>query len=141
MRLATLIISLVLMLVAGLQSCAVAVGGSVSESLSTAAAEKQEAQDIAGAGGIGVFAAFMWLVAAGLVMSKPKASMWIFGVSALVWLISATSGFTDAYAWMIASLIFAAMSWRGIREKENKEEEGRARYREDVAAAADQIRR
>jgi len=38
-RLATLIISIVLMLVAGIQSCAVAAGGSITEDLSTAAKE------------------------------------------------------------------------------------------------------
>ena len=92
MRLATLIISIVLMLVAGIQSCAVAAGGSIAEDLSTAAKDKKEAADIAGAGAAGVFAALMWLVAAALVMSKPKASMWIFGVASLLWLVAGAAG-------------------------------------------------
>jgi len=135
-RLATLVISLILMLIAGIQSCAVAAGVSIAEDLSTAAKDKQEAEELAGAGGAGVIAALMWLVAAGLVMTKPRASMWIFGVASLLWLIAGAAGFSDGFIWMVASLIFAAMSWRGIRELEEKEQEGRARYQADVATAA-----
>ena len=136
-----MIISLVLMVIAGIQSCAIAAGGSIAEDLSTAAADKKEAQDIAGAGSMGVLAALMWLVAAGLVMSKPRASMWIFGVASFFWLIAGTAGFSDGYIWMAASLAFTAMSWRGIREKREKEEQERARYTADVAAAAAAVNR
>ncbi|MGI8623809.1 MAG: hypothetical protein ACR2NB_10080 [Solirubrobacteraceae bacterium] len=136
MRLATLIISLVLMLISGIQSCAVAAGGSLAADLSTAAKDKQEAADLSGAGGAGVLAALMWLVAAGLVMSRPKASTWIFGVASLFWLGAGAAGFSDGFIWMVASLIFTAMSWRGIKEFEATEEQQRARYQADVAAAA-----
>ena len=139
MRLATLIISLVLMAIAGLQSCAIAIGGGVAEDLSTAAKDKKEAEDLAGAGAMGVLAALMWLVAAGLVMSRPRASMWIFGVAAGFWLIAGTAGFTDGFIWMAASIVFALMSRRGIREKQEKVDEDRARYAADVAAAAQAI--
>jgi len=137
-RLATLIISIVLMLVAGIQSCALYAGGSIGEGLSTAAKDKKEAADIAGAGAAGVFAALMWLVAAALVMSKPKASMWIFGVASLLWLVAGAAGFSDGFIWMVASLIFTAMSWRGIKEKADKDEQEQARYQADVRAAASQ---
>lgn len=123
------------MAVAGLQSCAVVVGGDVLEGLSTTAKDKQEAEDLAGAGAAGVFAALMWLVAAALVMRKPRAAMWTFAGASLLWLVAGTAGFSDGFIWMVASLIFAAMSWRGIREFEEKEQEGRARYQADVAAA------
>lgn len=139
-RLATLIISLVLMLVSGIQSCAIAVGGSIAEDLSTAGKDKQEAEDLAGAGAAGVFAALMWLVAAGLVISKPKASMWIFGVASLFWLGAGAGGFSDGFIWMVASMIFTVMSWRGIKEKAGKDEQEQARYRADVHAAASQQR-
>ena len=135
-RLATLIISLVLSLGLFFQSCAVAVGGSVSDSLSTTAQDKQEAQDLAGGGAFGVLAALMWLVAAGLVMSKPKASMWIFIAAAVSCLIGGATGFSDLFIWAAISLIFALMSWRGTKERENQEAEKRSRYQADVNAAA-----
>jgi hypothetical protein len=116
MRLATLIIALILMFIAGLQSCAVAVGGGVAAELSTSIEDEEEAEALAGAGGLGVMAALLWLVGAALVMSRPKPSMWIFGVAALFWLLAGTAGFSDAFIWMAASLAFALMSWRGISE-------------------------
>ncbi len=106
------------------------------EDLSTTAKDKREAEDLAGAGGAGVIAALMWLVAAALVMNKPKVSMYIFGSASLLWLIAGALGFSDGFIWMVASLIFTAMSWRGIRELEEKEQEGRTRYQADVRAAA-----
>lgn len=136
MRLATLIIALVLMLVLGVQSCAVAAGGSIAAELSTAAEDKDEAEDIAGGGAAGVFAALLWLVAAALVLAKPKASMWLFGIAALLCLIGATSGFTDLYIWAAVSVAFAVMSYFGAREKARDEAEKRRRYEADVAAAA-----
>lgn len=141
MRLATLIISLFLMLIAGVQSCAVAVGGGIAEDLSTAAEDKQEAQDIAGAGGLGVLAALMWLVGAALVMSKPRAAMWIFGVASLFWLGAGAAGFSDAFIWVVASIVFAVMSWRGTKEKARKDEEDRARYQADITTAAAAVQR
>ena len=136
MRVATLIISVVLMLVAGVQACAVAVGGSVAEDLSTAAKDKQEAEDLAGAGAAGVLGALLWLVAAAFVLSKPRVSMWIFSGASILWLIAGAAGFTDGFVWMVASIVFALMSWRGIREKKAKDEGARARYDADVAVAA-----
>lgn len=136
MRLATLIISLVLVVISGVQSCAVAVGGSIAQDLSTAASDKQKAEDLAGAGGLGVFAALLWVVGAGFVMAKPKVSLWVFGIASLLWVGAGAAGFTDAYFWMVASIIFAVMSWRGMKEKRKKDQEERTRYQADIAAAA-----
>jgi hypothetical protein len=140
MRLATLIIALVLMLVLGVQSCAVAVGGSIAEELSTAASEKEEASDLAGAGALGVLAALLWLVAAALVIAKPKASMWIFIAAALLCLLGGASGFSDLFVWAAASGVFALMSWRGTLEKRREVDEKQRQYEADVAAAAAQAR-
>lgn len=80
MRLATLILALILILVIGLQSCAIAVGVSVAESLSTAAEDKQEAEDLAGAGALGLLATLLWLIGAALVIVNRKSR---YGCSAL----------------------------------------------------------
>lgn len=137
MRRATQIISLVLMLALGIQSCAVTVGGSATEELSTNAAERQEANDLAGGGGMGLLAALLWLVAAAFVMSRPKVSAWLFGIAALFCAIGATSGFSDLWIWSGVSVAFTLMSWRGISEKARQEEEDRERYRSDVQAATE----
>jgi hypothetical protein len=64
MRLATLIISGFLTLASGIQSCAVAAGGSISKDLSTTAQDKQQGESLSTAGAVGAFAALLWLVAA-----------------------------------------------------------------------------
>lgn len=123
-------------MVLGIQSCAVAAGGSIAEDLSTSVSDKKEAEDLAGAGGAGIFAALLWLVAAAFVMSKPKVSMWLFGIASVLCLIGGSSGFSDLYIWAVASAIFAVMSWRGIKEKEKDEASASAKYQADIAAAA-----
>jgi hypothetical protein len=137
MRRATQIISLVLMVALGIQSCAVFVGGSAVESLSTTAAEQQEGEVLAGAGAFGVLAALLWLVAAAFVMSRPKVAVWVYGGASLCCLIGAAAGFEDLWIWMVVSVIFTLMSWRGIGEKREQEEEERSRYRADVQAATE----
>jgi hypothetical protein len=135
-RIATLIISLVLMLIMGVQSCAVAVGGSISSSLSESGADKKAAEDLSAGGSIGMFSALLWLIAAGLVLSKPKASMWIFIAAGVFCVIGGSTGYSDLFIWAGASALFALMSWRGISEKQKKDEQERARYQADVLAAA-----
>ena len=136
MRLATLIISLILSLVVFVQSCAAAIGGSLGEEFGESKAEITEAQDLSAAAGFGVLAALLWIVGAGLVMARPKASLWLYAVAAFFLVIAGTAGYGDGYVWAVASAIFALMSWRGIRERREKEERDRARYQADLAAAA-----
>jgi hypothetical protein len=138
-RRATQIISLVLMVIVFIQSCAVTVGGSASESLSTTSAEKSEAEDLAAAGSVGILVALMWLVAGAFVMSKPRVSMWVFGVAGAFALVGGGSGFSDLYFWGVVSFIFAFMSWRGSIEQELEAAEAQARYEADVHAAATRL--
>ena len=135
MRIAVLIIGLVLGLALFMQSCAVAVGGSIAEDLSTSAREKAENEDLAGGGGIGVLAALLWLIAAAFVLAKPKVATIMFGIAALLCAIGGSTGFSDLFIWAIVSLILAVLSWRGIIEKEKKDAEDRARYQADIQAA------
>ncbi len=106
MRVATMVIALVLMLVVFVQSCAVSVGGSIGED-----------EDMAGGGGLGILLAISWAVGAGLVLGKPKAAIWAFGIGGMFGLIGATAGaFPDLWIWTVVSVIFGLMSWRGIKE-------------------------
>jgi hypothetical protein len=134
MRIATLIISLFLMLILGIQSLAVAAGGSITSSLSDSSAEQKAGEDLAAGGSIGILVALLWLVAAALVLSKPKASSWIFGVAGVFCLLGGSSGFSDLYLWAFVSGAFALMSWRGISEKKSKDERERVAYLADVQA-------
>lgn len=133
---ATLIISLLLSIVVFVQSCAAGVGGSLGKELGQSAAEKADAEKLSGAAGFGVLGGLLWIVGAGLVMPKPRISMWLYGVAALLLLGAGASGYSDAYIWAVASAAFAAMSWRGVTEKERAEERGRARYQADLTTAA-----
>jgi hypothetical protein len=139
-RLATLIISLILSLAVFFQSCAAAIGGSLQGEFGNAA-EKAQAEDLSGGAAFGVLAGLLWVVGAGLVIAKPKASVWIYSVAALCLLIAGTAGYSDGYIWAGASVIFALMSWRGIRERRAKDERDRARYQADIAAAASTMQR
>ncbi|MEX0621329.1 MAG: hypothetical protein WD181_07095 [Solirubrobacterales bacterium] len=131
MRVATMVIALVLMVVVFVQSCAVSVGGSIAED-----------EDMAGGGALGIMLALTWVVGAGLVLSRPKAAIWAFGVGAFFGLIGATAGgFSDLWIWTFVSVILGVMSWRGIREREKKEAEESARYQADIAAGIEQARR
>ena len=126
MRLATLIISLILSLVVFAQ-CAAAIGGSLGEEFGESRAEMREAEDLFAAG-FGVLAGFFWIVGAGLVIAKPKAAVWLYVNAAPFLVLAGAGGYTDGYIWAGASVVFALMSWRGIRERREKEERDRARY-------------
>lgn len=136
LRIATLIISLVLMLVLAVQSLAVAAGGSLSSSLSTTQADQKAADDLAAGGAVGLLAALLWLIAAALVLSKPKASIWLFGAAAVMCLLGASSGFSDLYIWAGISAALAALSWRGLLEKRKTDaREHRTRAADMIVAA------
>lgn len=136
MRLATLILALVLMLVLGVQSCSIAVGGSVVSSLSETADEKAEGEDLSAGGAVGLLVALMWLIGAALVIAKPRVSMWIFAVAGVFALLGGTTGFSDLYIWGGVSFVFALMSWRGSKEKLRQEVKRRDQYEADISAAA-----
>lgn len=121
MRLATLIIALVLTLVVWFQSCAAMVGGGLGEEFGTAA-EKREARELSDASGAGLVAGILWVVGAGLVMTRPSIARWVFLAAAPILLIAGSGGYGDAYVWAAVSLIFMAMAWRGIGERKRKEE-------------------
>ncbi len=140
MRIATLIISLVLTVVLSIQSLAVMAAGSISSSLSETEADKKAGDDLSGGGAFGLFMALLWLIGAAFVIAKPKVSMWLFGISAVFGVIGGASGFSDLFIWAGASALFALASWRGIREKAKKDEQERAAYQADIAAAAAQIK-
>lgn len=121
LRLATLIIALVLTLIVWFQSCAAMVGGGLGEEFGTAA-EKREARDLSDASGAGLVAGILWVVGAGLVMTRPNIARWVFLAAAPILLIAGSGGYEDAYIWAGVSIVFMAMAWRGIGERKRKQE-------------------
>ena len=119
MRLATMIISLVLTLIVWVQSCAGVVGGGFAEGFSQSASEKAESREMSEAGSVGLVAGVFWVIGAGLVMTRPGIARWFYLAAAPVFLIAGGAGYDDAYIWAVVSLIFMAMAWRGVKEREN----------------------
>jgi hypothetical protein len=117
MRQAVLVISLLGVLVLGLQSCAVSVGGSVAEQLSTAVDSKAAADSLSSAGALGLVATLMWVLGAGFVLGLPKVSVPLFAVAGVLCIVGGAMGFTDLFVWGVVSFAFALMSFFGVREK------------------------
>jgi hypothetical protein len=139
MRIATLIISLIVSLAMGVQSCAVYAAGSIGADLSEGS-EKANMEDTSGAGAVGMFAALLWIIGAGFVLAKPKVSTWLFSIAAVFCVLGGAAGeFSDLYIYAVASVLFALASWRGIAEKDKQDEQNRAAYQADIAAAAQMI--
>ena len=136
MRIATLIISLILSMAMGIQSCAVYAAGGIGAELSEGA-EKTDLESTSSAGAVGMFAALLWIIGAGFVLAKPKMSIWLFGVAAVFCVLGGIGGgFTDLFIYAVVSALFALASWKGIAEKAKRDEQDRARYMADLAAVA-----
>ncbi len=112
MRLAVLIIGLCLVVLVGMQSCTVMVGGGVTDD-----------QDLSSGGAIGMLVSFLFILGSAFVLAYPKASMIIFLVASFFGFVGASgSTFSDLYFWSFISLVLAAMSYFGIKEKKKKDE-------------------
>jgi hypothetical protein len=109
-RIATLILGLALMVIVGLQSCAVYLGESVTN---------EPVKTQGGAAGLGM--AFLFLIGAAFALAFPLVSLVSFLLAGLVGLsVGATSSFSDLTIWGVVSLILAALSFFGWREKRKR---------------------
>lgn len=79
-----------------------------------------------GAGAIGVLMGMLWLVACGFVLPKPRISMVIFGISALLGL-AGMAEFPDLKVWSVLAVALAALSYLGYRGKIKQETKDAAR--------------
>lgn len=110
MRITTMILSLLLMLVVGAQSCAVTVGDSMGN------------EKVADQGGPwGIIVAFFFLIAGAFALTFPVVSLIFFALSAIVgFSAGATTSFSDRTIWGVVSLILAVFSFFGVLEKRRK---------------------
>lgn len=106
MRVATMIVSLFLMLLVGVQSCTLYVGGSVLNQ-----------QQTAGAAAVGILVALLFLIGGAFALGQPTVSMVIFAIAAIFsFIAAATSNFSDLNIWGVVALILGVMSFFGRRE-------------------------
>jgi hypothetical protein len=110
MRIAVTIISLLLMVVIGFQSCAAALSGGLGSDRATSAA-----------GGIGFIVALLFLVAGAFALAFPMVSIVFFTVAGIMAIIAGLSShFSDLSIWGFVALILAGMSFFGWREKRKR---------------------
>jgi hypothetical protein len=119
MRLATTIISLVLMLGVGFQSCAVTVGAALGED-----------EQLAGGAAVGLLVAFLFLIGGAFAMAYPVVSLASFSLAGTVALAAGVATeFSDMTVWAFVSFVLAAMSFFGIREKWKQAQDQATRVR------------
>lgn len=108
-----MVIALVLTLVVGVQSCAVAVGGGLDGG--------SDGEDLAAGGAVGVLVAFLYLLGGAFALGLPKVSMILFIIAGVLAFLGAATGFSDLVFWGIVALALAAMSYFGVKEKRRKQ--------------------
>lgn len=112
MRIATTIISLFLILIIGLQSCAVAFGGTLSSD-----------ESLSAGGAIGMLVAFLFLIGGAFAIAFPLVSLASFALATfLALLASIATEFSDMMIWAFLSLVLAVMSFFRFREKQKVDE-------------------
>ncbi len=112
-----MILSLILMLLVGFQSCAVSLGDAA---IGTKAAEQ--------GGPLGILMALLFLVGGAFALVFPPVSLVSFVLAGLVGVGGGSStDFTDLTYWGIVSFILAVLSFFGWREKKKRAAESAAR--------------
>lgn len=113
MKIAVGIIALILMFIVGIQSIAVAALGSIGNH-----------KHVAGAGGTGVFVAFLLLVAGAFAFALPVVSMIVFALAGLIGVATgASTPFHDLTIWGVVCFVLAVLSffaWRSDRKRLRK---------------------
>jgi hypothetical protein len=110
-RIATMIISLILMLVVGAQACAVSLGD--------AALQRKAAEQ---GGPIGLFMAFLFLIGGAFALAFPFVSLLAFFFAGIIGLAGgASTSFGDLTVWGVLSLILAVPSRPQVRQQQRSE--------------------
>jgi hypothetical protein len=107
MRVALTILSLVLMLLVGLQSCTLAVGASLSSD-----------ENLAGGAAVGLLMTLLFLLGGAFAVGYPLVSLVACAFAGLLGLVAgSTTAFSDLSFWAIVSFVLAVLSYLGMREK------------------------
>ena len=106
MQVAVGILSILLSFAVLFQSCAVSVGGNISQN--------QGASD---GGAIGILVGIVLLSGGAFVFKLPKIAMYLFIVAGMLALLAGFSDFSDMKIWAVVSGIFAWMSYSADKKK------------------------
>ena len=109
MRIAVLILGLAFSLFSGLQSCALHVGGRLSDSPATA-----------GAGAVGIAISLLFLLGSALVIAVPRAAQVCFIIAAVIALLN-RAAFPDLMIWGVIAIALSLMSYYGHRELKKRQ--------------------
>ena len=122
MRLANGIISLALMFVIGFQSCALSIGAALSKNAK-----------MSNGAGTGIMLMLFYLIGGAFAFKKPKISMIIYIVAALIGLMGgSTTSFKDLTFWGIVALALGIMSFFGGRESKEPVKRSEKKSKEKV---------
>lgn len=111
MRTAVLIISLVLAIVVGFQSCAVSFGASMLAD-----------EELDGASAIGLLVMIAFIIGGAFALNKPHISKITLIIAGVLGLIGGLgSEFSDLTIWALIAFALAYMSHKGIAELKTKE--------------------
>ncbi len=118
-RLAVTILSLLLMVVIGFQSCAASLGGSIGADKATSSA-----------GAFGFLVALLFLVGGAFSMGFPLVSLISFILAGVIALSAGfSSDFKDLRVWGFVAFGLAVLSYFGRREKQRRDAEQQQRVR------------
>lgn len=117
MRIATFVISILLVIVMLLQSCAVFGLGSISDNLGSETGQS----DTTSGGAVGILSALTAFIGMAFVLKKPTVSLVMYAISALFAFIASTSGFSDMNIWGVVLLILAGMAFFSRQELRKEE--------------------
>lgn len=108
LRVAVLILGLVFSVFAGLQSCAVHLGGRLTDTSTNA-----------GAGAVGIVISMLFLIGSALVLSFPLAAQICFVISCVLAILN-RANFPDMTFWAVVSFCLGMMCYYGRRELKNR---------------------
>ena len=122
MRIATFVLSVLVVIIMLLQSCLVFGCSSISDSLSDA----EEASDSTGGGAVGVLAALCAFVGMAFVLKLPVVSIVLYLLGALFAFLASTTGFSDMTIWGVALVVLAVLAFFARRELKREAKAGAA---------------
>jgi len=117
MRVAVMVISLVLMLVVGLQSCTSAVGGGLSD-------DQAAREGLSQGAAVGFVVTVLYLLGGAFALGVPLVSTVVFALAAVIGIVGgSTTSYRDLTVWGVVAGALAVMSfvgWLGKRKADRR---------------------
>ena len=111
MRVATFVISIVVVVVMFFQSCAVYGLSSISDTLGG----QETPSDITSGGALGIFVTILAFLGMAFVLKLPAVSVFLYAIATIFAFLSASTGFSDMTIWGVVLAVltlFSILAWR-----------------------------